>query len=162
MRGFIKRWNKTIFAIVFARQTGALFAQHLAPRGQHRLDIARHLTSHLGGGKLVLEHFDQRAALPALGCGGFGGVVVMVAALAFVVVESLLYGKAHLVAVVVMGQTFEHTYRRQGKRHKEYGQQLFHSRCKDTNFTAYCQYLFVGIFCNPSPARIMPTLARRN
>ena len=93
-----------------------------------------------------MEHFDQRAALPSLGCGGFGGVVVMVTALAFVVVKCLLYGKAHLVAVVVMGQTFERSYRRQGKRHKEYGQQLFHSRCKDTNFTTYCQYLFVGIF----------------
>jgi hypothetical protein len=60
----------------------------------------------------MLEHIDQRAALPILGCRSFGGVV-MVAALA-VVIGSLLYGKAHLVAVVVMGQTFEHTNRRQG------------------------------------------------
>ena len=61
----------------------------------------------------MLKHIDQRAAFPILGCRCFGGVV-MVAALAFVVVESLRYGKAHLVAVVVMGQTFEHANRRQG------------------------------------------------
>ena len=92
----------------------------------------------------MLEHIDQRATLPTLGCGGIGSVM-MVTALAFVVVEGLLYGKAHLITVVVMWQAFKRTYRRQGKRHKEYGQQLFHSRCKDTNFTAHCQYLVVGI-----------------
>ena len=109
----------------------------------------------------MLEHIDQRATLPTLGCGGFGGVV-MVAALAFVVVEGLLYDKAHLITVVVMGQASERTYRRQGKRHKEYGQQLFHSRDKDTNFAAHCQYLVVGIFSKTSPTRIMHAPVRQN
>ena len=148
-------------AITIIRQVVALLTQHLTPRGQSDLDPARHIASRLGGGQLMLEHIDQRATLPTLGCGGFGGVV-MVAALAFVVVEGLLYGKAHLITVVVMGQASERTYRRQGKRHKEYGQQLFHSRCKDTNFAVHCQYLVVGIFRKTSPTRIMPAPARQN
>ena len=148
-------------ATTIVRQFITLLTQHLTPRRQRDLFPTRNIASHLRGGQLMLEHIDQRAALPILGCRSFGGVV-MVAALAFVVVGGLLYGKAHLVAVVVMGQAFEHTNRRQGKRHKEYGQQLFHSRCKDTNFTVHCQYLIVGIFRKNSPTRIMPAPVRQN